>query len=122
MQESAPRPVASPPNPIEAPAEPPADAPTEPGERRAGFWREASGALAIGLTVLAVAVLVFQIVAMVSAIPGPGLGTVAGHLSAAAVAVLAQRLADRRGGWVGAAAVAVVLAVTGVTLWIFWWA
>jgi hypothetical protein len=124
MQESPPQPVAPAPNPAEAAAEAATEPPTEREGRRpaAGFWREVAGALAIGLVVLAAAVLVFQIVAMMTAIPGPGLGTVAGHMGAAAVAMLAQRVADRRAGWLGVAAVVTVLIVTGGTLWIFWWA
>lgn len=89
---------------------------------RTGFWREISGAVAIGLAALAVVVLGLQLVAWARGQPGPGLATVAGHLIAAAVAVLASRLADHRHGWPAAAAVLGVLVVTGGTLWIFWWA
>ncbi len=89
---------------------------------RSGFWAELSGALAIGLAALAAVVLVFQIVAWAQGIPGPGLLTVAGHVVAAGLALLAQRFADRRGGWRGAAAVLGVLTVSAVALWLFWWA
>ncbi|HEV2778807.1 MAG TPA: hypothetical protein VGX25_05345 [Actinophytocola sp.] len=119
MQDSAPPPAlepvsgSSPTEPLVAP---------ERGRARSGFWRELSGALAVGLAVLAAAVLVFQIVSLARGMPGPGLATVLGHVAAAAVAVLAQRFADRRRGRVGVAAVLGVLLITGATLWIFWWA
>jgi hypothetical protein len=93
-----------------------------PERRRSRFWPEVSGALAIGLCVLAVVVLGFQVVAWVRDTPGPGLPTVGGHVLAAAVAVVVQRFADRLRGWRGAAAVGAVLVVAAVTLWIFWWA
>lgn len=99
--------------------------PTEPlpvGRARGGFWPEVSGALALGLAVLAAAVLVFQVIAWVRGIPGPGLATVGAHLGAAVMAALAQWLADRRRGWVAVVAVFGVLVVTGATMWIFWWA
>jgi len=100
--------------------------PTEPpvvrGRARSGFWAELSGALAVGLAVLACVVLGFQIIAWVRGFPGPGLPTVAGHIVAAGLALLTQRFADRRSGWQAAAAVLGVMAVSAVALWLFWWA
>ena len=90
--------------------------------RRARFWPEVSGALALGLCVLAAVVLGLQVVALVRGVPGPGLLAVGGHVLAAGVAVLAQRFADRLGGRAGVAAVLGVLAIAGFTLWFFWWA
>jgi hypothetical protein len=90
--------------------------------RRARFWPEVSGALAIGLCALAVAVLGFQVLAWFQGMPGPGPLTVGGHLLAAALAVLVQRFADRLSGKLLAAAVLGVLVLTGATLWVFWWA
>jgi hypothetical protein len=90
--------------------------------RRLGFWRELSGALAVGIAVLAAVVVVFQILAWVGDMPGPGLPMVTGHLLAAALALFVQRSADRLGGWRGAITAGCVLAVAGVTLWVFWWA
>jgi hypothetical protein len=98
--------------------EPPAPTP----RRRSGFWPELSGALAIGLCVLAVAVLGFQVVAWFRATPGPGVLSVIGHLLAAGLAVSAQWFADRRRGWPGALAVLGVLVIAGGALWMFWWA
>jgi hypothetical protein len=100
--------------------EPPA-AP-EGGRSRSGFWPEVSGALAVGLAVLALAVLGFQIVAWAQGKPGPGLLTVGGHVLAAGLALLVQRLADRWHGWRRTAAVLAVAVLAGVTLWLFWWA
>jgi lipopolysaccharide export LptBFGC system permease protein LptF len=105
--------------PLPVPQEPRGgDAP----RRRARFWPEVSGALAIGLCALAVAMLGFQVLAWFQGMPGPGLLTVGGHLLAAVLAVLVQRFADRLRGTLLAAAVLGVLVLTGATLWIFWWA
>ena len=90
--------------------------------RRLGFWRELSGALAVGILVLAAVVVVFQILAWVGKVPGPGLPMVIGHLLAAALALVVQRSADRWAGWRAAISVGGVLAVAGITLWVFWWA
>ena len=87
-----------------------------------GLWRELSGALAVGMSVLAIVVIVFQVLAWGQDMPGPGMWTVVGHVVAAAVAVLVQRFADRLAGWVAAVSVLGVVAVTGVALWLFWWA
>ena len=97
---------------------------TEPlPERRTWrFWPEISGQLAVGLCVLALVVLGFQVVAWFRGTPGPGLLTVGGHVLAAVVAVVVQRFADRLRGWRVAAAVTGVLVIAAVTLWIFWWA
>jgi hypothetical protein len=98
------------------------DPPAPTPRQRSGFWRELSGALALGLCVLAVAVLGFQVVAWFRATPGPGALSVIGHLLAAGLAVSAQWFADRRRGWTGAVAVVGVFVVAGVALWMFWWA
>lgn len=101
------------------------DLPTGPASRRrtrGGLWRELSGALAVGISVLAVVVVVFQVLAWVRDMPGPGATMVAGHLVAAVLAVVVQRFADRYSGWLAAVATLGVLAITGATLWLFWWA
>jgi hypothetical protein len=94
----------------------------DPGPRRGGVWRELSGALAVGMSVLAVVVIVFQVLAWVRDMPGPGAWTVLGHIGAAALAVAAQRFVDRSRGWTSATAVLAVVAATGTALWFFWWA
>jgi hypothetical protein len=93
-----------------------------PRVHRGGVWRELSGALAVGMSVLAVIVVVFQVLAWMRDVPGPGVLAVFGHLGAAALAVVVQRFADRRDGWTAALSVLGVVAVTGVALWLFWWA
>jgi hypothetical protein len=94
----------------------------EPQPRRGGVWRELSGALAVGMSVLAVVVIVFQVLAVARDMPGPGVWTVLGHIGAAVLAVVAQRFVDRRRGWLSAAAVLAVVAVAGAALWLYWWA
>lgn len=93
-----------------------------PARQPSGFWRELSGALAYGLCALAVVVVGFQIVAWLRGNPGPGWFPLAGHVLTAAIAVGAQRIADRYRGWQSRAAVLGVLVVGGLALWIFWWA
>jgi hypothetical protein len=90
--------------------------------RGGGVRRELSGALSVGLAVLALVVLVFQLIAWGRGVPGPGAVMVLGHVALAAVAVAAQRVADRRTGWPATAAVLGVVVVTGTALWLFWWA
>lgn len=90
--------------------------------RRSGFWREASGALALGLCVLAALVLGFQIVAWIRGTPGPGAFSVVGHGIAAGLAIGAQWFADHRRDWVSKVAITVVFVVSAVALWMFWWA
>lgn len=88
---------------------------------RGGAWRELSGALAVGMSVLAVVVVVFQVLAFIRGVPGPGALTMFGHVGAAVLAVFVQRFADRLTGWAAALSVLGVVAVSGATLWLFWW-
>ncbi|KAA2264115.1 hypothetical protein F0L68_08870 [Solihabitans fulvus] len=85
-------------------------------------WRGFAGSLAVGLVLLALVVIGFQVYAGSHGEPGPGAWVVAGHVVAAVVAVVAQRFADRRDGPVGVLAGLGVVAVSAVTLWVFWWA
>lgn len=87
-----------------------------------GFGREVAGALAVGLSVLAIVVLVFQILAWIRDVPGPGVAMVLGHLGAAVLAVLVQRVADRTTGWPATVAAGAVVVITGATMWLLWWA
>ena len=91
---------------------PPQDEPQP--KHRGGPWRELSGALAVGMSVLAVVVIVFQVLAWDGDTPGPGVWTVLGHVAAAALAIVVQRFADRLAGWAAAASVLGVVAVSGV--------
>lgn len=88
---------------------------------RGGFGREVAGALAVGLSVLAIVVLVFQVLAWIRGMPGPGATMVGGHLGAAVLAVLVQRVADKNDGYLAGLAAAAVVAITGVTMWLLWW-
>ncbi len=92
-----------------------------PRPSRGGFAREVAGALAVGLSVLAIVVLVFQVLAWIRDVPGPGASMVGGHLGAAVLAVLVQRVADRTTGWLGGLAALAVVAITGITMWLLWW-
>lgn len=96
--------------------------PTPPPAHRGGPWRELSGALAVGMSVLAVVVVVFQVLAFFQGMPGPGPLTVFGHIAAAVLAVFVQRFADRRTGWQAALSVLGVVAVSAAALWLYWWA
>ncbi|MFC5287333.1 hypothetical protein ACFPM7_09750 [Actinokineospora guangxiensis] len=97
------------------------DAPAPP--RPGGPWRDLTGAVAIGLCGLAVVVLGLQVFAWTQPdVPGPGLWVLLGHFGAAAAAVVAQRVADRRRGPQAALAMLMVAIACGVAIWYFWWA
>ncbi|WP_222719821.1 hypothetical protein [Actinokineospora xionganensis] len=108
----------------------PGDYPTEPFDRPdtaddepkpPGFWRELSGALTLGLCVLALVVVGLQLLASSKGMPGPGFPVVLGHAVAAIAAVVFQRQADRRQGSVAVLPVLLVAALTAATIWFFWW-
>jgi hypothetical protein len=88
----------------------------------ARMWRGISGTFAAGLVLLALAMLGIQIYAMGRDLPGAGWDVVAGHWLTAVIAVVAQRYADRKKGWLSALFSLVVLVVGLGALWIFWWA
>ncbi|WP_410623065.1 hypothetical protein [Amycolatopsis sp. cmx-8-4] len=91
--------------------------PAKPGGR---WWRGFTGSLAAGLTVLAVGVLVVAGACLYTDAPGPGPVLLIGHPVAAVLALLAQRVADRRNGLPAAGAgIAVVLFVVSA-LTLFW--
>ncbi|MBB5956139.1 hypothetical protein FHS29_002725 [Saccharothrix tamanrassetensis] len=93
---------------------------TEPRVLRT--WRGVSGAVAVGLVLLALALIGVQVYAGAHDLPGPGVDVVIGHVVAALVAVVAQVFADRRTRWVSAGCSLAVLVVGAITLWLFWWA
>jgi hypothetical protein len=101
---------------------PPPPTPRPTHTPRGGFGRELAGALAVGLSVLAIVVVVFQVLAWGRDVPGPGLTMVLGHLGAAVLAVLVQRVADRTRGWPATAAALGVVVITAATMWLLWWA
>ncbi|WP_033440130.1 hypothetical protein [Saccharothrix sp. NRRL B-16314] len=95
---------------------------SRPEPRLARLWRGVSGALAVGLVLLALAMIGVQVYAGAHDLPGPGFGVVVGHVVAAVAAVVAQVVADRRKGWPVTVCGLVVVLLVAVTLWVFWWA
>ncbi|WIX87890.1 hypothetical protein [Amycolatopsis sp. DG1A-15b] len=91
-----------------------------PVKARGRWWRGFTGSLAAGLTVLALGVLAVAGICLFTGAPGPGATLLVGHPMAAALALLAQRVADRRNGppAVGAGLAVVLFTVSALTL--FW--
>lgn len=83
--------------------------------------RALSGAVAAGLALLAVAVVVVAIIGGQRGFPGPGTMSVAVHVAGAVAALICQRFADRRRDAVAALASLGVFAITGAVLWTQWW-
>ena len=79
-----------------------------------------TGSFAAGLAVLAVVVLGSGVLALSTSAPGPGLLMLLGHPVAAVLALVAQRVADRKTGIVGVGAGATVLAITAAAVWTLW--
>jgi len=92
----------------------------EPAKQGGRWWRGFTGSLAAGLVVLAIGVLVVAGVCLYTGVPGPGAVLLIGHPIAAALALLAQRVADRRNGAaaVGGGVAVVLFTVSALTL--FW--
>ncbi|USX49143.1 MULTISPECIES: hypothetical protein [Lentzea] len=90
--------------------------------RTYGLLRAVSGVLAVGLVLLALGNIGVQFYANSRDLPGPGTLSVVAHVVAALLVVAAQIVADRYADWKAPVASVVVLVVTGVTLWTFWWA
>ncbi|MGW5749169.1 hypothetical protein [Amycolatopsis sp. NPDC003861] len=95
-------------------------APAEAAKDRGRWWRGFTGSLAAGLAILAVGVLVVGIICLFTGAPGPGATLLIGHPIAAVLALLAQRVADRRNGppAVGAGLAVVLFTVSAITM--FW--
>ncbi|WP_216214279.1 hypothetical protein [Amycolatopsis aidingensis] len=85
------------------------------------WWRGLTGSLAAGLVLLAVGVLGAQILGWASGSSGPGVLATGGHLLAAVLALLAQRVADRGSGRAAGLAALAVLLLVVAPLWLFWW-
>ncbi|PRY46849.1 hypothetical protein [Umezawaea tangerina] len=99
--------------------------PDQPPKREplvARTWRGISGAFAVGLALLAIALVVIQLYAQGRDLPGPGWDVVAGHWAAAALTTTAQIFADRKRGWPSATLSLTILLIGLATLWIYWWA
>jgi predicted lipid-binding transport protein (Tim44 family) len=108
---------------VEPAAAAPEDSPehdAEPAKQGGRWWRGFTGSLAAGLVVLAIGVLVVAGVCLYTGVPGPGAVLLVGHPVAAALALLAQRVADRRNGVaaVGGGVAVVLFTVSALTL--FW--
>ncbi|MEU4521143.1 hypothetical protein AB0F52_20850 [Amycolatopsis sp. NPDC024027] len=97
-----------------------ASAPTEPAKDRGRWWRGFTGSLAAGLTVLAIGVLAVAGICLFTGAPGPGATLLVGHPVAAVLALLAQRVADRRTGPPAAGAGVAVVLFTVSALTLFW--
>ncbi|MCJ0893959.1 hypothetical protein [Rhodococcus sp. ARC_M5] len=85
------------------------------------FLRGLSGIVTAGLLVLAIAVAVTQYLGHTRGFPGPGGLSVAAHIVAAVVAVIAQRITDHRRGFAAFLGAMVVFVATGLVLWTQWW-
>ena len=85
------------------------------------FLRGVSGVVTAGLVVLAIGVAVTQYLGHSRGFPGPGALSVAAHIAAAVVAVVAQRIADHRRGFSAFVGAIVVFVVTALVLWTQWW-
>jgi hypothetical protein len=83
-------------------------------------WRGLTGSFAAGLVVLAVVVLGSGVHALSTDAPGPGPLMLIGHPIGAILALVAQRVADRKTGVVAVTAGAVVLALTVAVVWTLW--
>jgi predicted lipid-binding transport protein (Tim44 family) len=92
----------------------------EPGKPRGRWWRGFTGSLAAGLTVLAIGVLAVAVIDLNTGAPGPGAVLLIGHPVAAVLALLAQRVADRRNGASAAGAGVAVVLFTVSALTLFW--
>lgn len=91
-----------------------------PAKQRGRWWRGFTGSLAAGLTVLAIGVLVVAGIDLNTGAPGPGAVMLIGHPLAAILALLAQRVADRRNGVPAAGAGVAVVLFTISALTLFW--
>ncbi|OZD84135.1 hypothetical protein CH273_09345 [Rhodococcus sp. 05-339-2] len=85
------------------------------------FLRGLSGIVTGGLVVLALGVAVTQYLGHSRGFPGPGALSVAAHIVAAIVAVIAQRIADHRRGISAVLGALVVFVAAGLVLWTQWW-
>ncbi|MGB2721028.1 MAG: hypothetical protein WBG53_08465 [Rhodococcus sp. (in: high G+C Gram-positive bacteria)] len=83
--------------------------------------RGLSGIVTAGLVVLAIGVAVTQYLGHSRGFPGPGGLSVAAHIVAAVVAVIAQRITDHRRGFSAVLGAIVVFVATGLVLWTQWW-
>jgi hypothetical protein len=96
---------------------------SEPTRKTAGrgLLRGISGAVTACLVLLLLAVLASQIFFQFQGYPGLGWPTVGGHVLAAVIAVVLQRIADRRRGAASVLASLAVVLDAALTFWLYWW-
>lgn len=99
------------------------DVPARPERSTFGRrWRGFTGSLAAGLAVLSLVVLGAGLASTLVGAPGPGAAPLIGHPLAAILALVAQRVADRRDGkTAGAAGIVIVADVVFVLVFFWWW-
>ncbi|HVV10720.1 hypothetical protein [Amycolatopsis sp.] len=85
------------------------------------WWRGFTGSLAAGLVVLAVIVLGAGLICWPLDAPGPEAAYLIAHPIAAALAMAAQRIADRRQGRLAGIAGVLVVVIAALALSLFWW-
>ncbi|MDG3012522.1 hypothetical protein G4X40_20495 [Rhodococcus sp. D2-41] len=83
--------------------------------------RACSGAVAVGVVVLALVVVVTAVLGARRHFPGPGAESLTVHVLAAVAVLVAQHYADRRRGLLAVAAALVVPVIAGAVLWTQWW-
>ena len=85
------------------------------------LFRGLSGAMTAGVIVLTLVVIGAAVLGNDQNFPGPGAESIGWHIAAVVAVVIAQRIADRRGGFVAFIASIAVVAIAGLLLWTQWW-
>lgn len=83
--------------------------------------RALSGAVAAGLVLLTLVVVVVGIIGGQRGFPGPGAVSIGVHIAGSVLALLCQRVADRRRNFAAPLASLLVLAIAAGVLWTQWW-
>ncbi|WP_072687455.1 hypothetical protein [Rhodococcus marinonascens] len=83
--------------------------------------RALSGAVAAGVVMLLLVVIVSGYIGGGKGVPGPGTVSVTAHVAAAVVVIAAQRIADRREGVVAVTSSVAVFAAAALLLFTQWW-
>lgn len=83
--------------------------------------RALSGAVAAGLVILCLVVIGSAYVGGGKGFPGPGAVSITAHVVGAVIAIVAQRVADRRDGLGAVVASLLVIVVAALLLVTQWW-
>lgn len=83
--------------------------------------RGVSGLVAAGVVLLALVVVCATYLGSQRDFPGPGSASVTWHIAAAACAIVAQVVSDRKRGPVAFAGSTAVIGAAGLLLWTQWW-